>query len=67
MGKVRRYFAKDVADKTGLNAQTVRNLADQNLIPSGKDYRGWRVFNEESIKVAKRLAFGELANVAESN
>lgn len=63
---VERLFAKDVAKRCGLNAVTVRRLADEGRIPSGVDYNGWRVFDEHSIKVAKRLAFGELADVAES-
>jgi DNA-binding transcriptional MerR regulator len=59
---VERFFAKDVAKQCGLNAITIRRLADAGKIPSGVDYNGWRVFNERSVEIAKRLAFGELAN-----
>ena len=41
---------------------TVRRLADEGKIPSGSDYNGWRVFTKHSVEVAKKLAFGELAN-----
>ena len=60
--RVERFFAKDVARQSGLNAVTIRRLADEGKIPSGIDYNGWRVFNEESVKIAKHLAFGGLAD-----
>jgi len=67
MGQKKRLFARDVAKRCGLNAVTIRRLARAGKIPSGVDYNGWRVFDENSVEVAKRLAWGELANVAESN
>lgn len=60
--QVQRFFAKDVAVQCGLNAVTIRRLADAGKIPAGVDYNGWRVFTAESVKVAKRLALGKLAN-----
>jgi DNA-binding transcriptional MerR regulator len=63
---VERFFAKDVAKQCGLNAVTVRRLADAGKIPSSMDYNGWRVFTKQSVEVAKQLVLGELANFAES-
>jgi len=50
--KVERILVKDVAQQCGLNAVTVRKLADEGKIPSGLDYNGWRVFSEHSVEVA---------------
>lgn len=63
MAERRRLFAADVAKEARLAPNTIRRLADEGKIPSGTDYRGWRVFNKESIKVAKQLAWGKLANL----
>lgn len=63
MSKRRRLFAADVAKEAKLAPNTVRRLADEGKIPSGVDYNGWRVFDKHSVEVAKRLAFGQLANV----
>jgi len=57
-----RYTVKDIAKESGFSKDTIRKHADAGQIPCARDINQWRVFNENSIKIAKRLAFGELAN-----
>lgn len=58
-----RYTVKDIAKESSFSKDTIRKHADSGQIPCARDINQWRVFNENSIKIAKRLAFGELANL----
>lgn len=51
-----RYTVKDIAEKSGFSKDTIRRHADEGRIPCARDYNQWRVFNEQSIEVAKKLA-----------
>ena len=51
-----RLTVKDVARQSGLCVTTVRKHADSGRIPYRRDLNGWRVFNEQSIDIAKILA-----------
>ena len=41
---------------TGLCPQTIRKYADAGYIPVTRDVNGWRIFDENSIEVARQLA-----------
>lgn len=60
---MRRYTVKDVSERSGFSKDTIRRHADKGRIPCARDLNQWRVFNERSIEVAKKLAgVSELAS-----
>ena len=58
--KLRRYTAADIAQLVGCHPNTIRRLADLNLIDSRRDFNGWRIFNDAELcaKEVRRLMLG---------
>ena len=56
-----RHYAADIARLAGCHPKTIRKLADQGLIPSQKDYKGWRLFaNPEQVSsLVQQLLTGQ--------
>ncbi|MDP6599479.1 MAG: MerR family DNA-binding transcriptional regulator [Candidatus Poribacteria bacterium] len=56
-----RHYPADIARLAGCHPKTVRKLADLGLIPSQRDYNGWRVFcdAEASARIVRRLLTGQ--------
>ena len=58
-----RLTVKKLAEATGFCKDTIRKHTDAGHIPCTKDINGWRVFNEKSLEIAKKLAgISELAS-----
>jgi len=53
---------KDIVDLTGLNQNTIRKYADEGIIESKRDFRGWRVFpnHMETVKRIEGLLNGDI-------
>lgn len=51
-----RLTVTDIVRESGLCPDTVRKYADKGRIPNQRDANGWRIFTEESINVARKLA-----------
>ncbi len=50
---------KDVADRTGLSAHTIRYYCDQGLVPSvQRDSNNQRLFNEDCLGWLERVKCG---------
>lgn len=51
-----RLTVTDIVRESGLCPDTVRKYADRGRIPNKRDANGWRIFNEDSVNIAKALA-----------
>lgn len=51
-----RLTVADIVKETGFCAETIRKYADSGKIPYRRAESGWRIFNEESIEAARKLA-----------
>ena len=51
-----RLTIKDISEASGFCRDTVRKYADTGAIPFQKDVNGWRIFDERSVEIAKKLA-----------
>lgn len=49
-----RATVSEIAELTGLHANTIRNYADRGIIEGKRDFRGWRFF-PEPLKTVKRI------------
>ena len=59
--RAQRATPQDIANKTKLHPNTIRNWADQGIIECKRDFRGWRWFPnpQETIDNVERLLNGE--------
>lgn len=51
-----RYTVKDLARASGLCRKTIRKYADAGRLPFTRDLNNWRVFGENAIEKAKKIA-----------
>jgi len=50
------YRTSDLARACGKSEKTIHEWAKKKLIPFGRDKNDWKVFNEESLKIALELS-----------
>ena len=56
MSDKKRYLVCDLAREAGLSPNTVRMIADRDLIECRRDYNNWRIFDESAIEKLKEIA-----------
>ena len=67
MSKKKNYSASEICKKVGISKNTLFRWEKEGIIPQAKkDWRGWRVFDDEDLnKVLKAKRGKEIINLGQ--
>jgi len=58
----RIYKTKDICDRFDISRATLFRWESEGLLPGvGRDWRGWRIYNENNLKVIEKIIKGKNA------
>jgi len=58
----RIYKTKDICDRFDISRATLFRWESEGLLPGvGRDWRGWRIYNESNLKVIEKIIRGKNA------
>lgn len=60
------YRTSDLARACGKSEKTIHEWAKKELVPFERDKNGWKVFDEESLKIALELCGMRSINISDS-